>query len=411
MDWELKMPPWDLTELDPSAEPNSIGTIVGPSSGVAIQASGRGLDCSVDLKLGGLGDFGPAESWKDHPRAPAVAPDAPPPSDGSSKRARSSGGGGGSQNVSCLVDGCRSDLSRCREYHRRHKVCEAHSKTPIVTVGGQEQRFCQQCSRFHLLVEFDEVKRSCRKRLDGHNRRRRKPQPESINVGSIFSNHQGTRFSTYPQIFPTSVSDTTWPVIEKAEDLYTRHLPMHFINRQHHHFPAGSFTLNFKEGRRFPFLQDGERTNTTLEPSVCQPLLKSIASAESSSSSSKIFHDGLTQVLDSDCALSLLSSPPQTSAMNFGQINVPSSNRIPIGQPLLPYGGSLGLGRFSGSHQGSSHVSTTGFSCSGMEDENVGSTVLVSDGSDSEMNCQVLFGVGGEGSSDGGSQVLPFSWQ
>nr|CAB3489826.1 unnamed protein product [Digitaria exilis] len=47
----------------------------------------------------------------------------------------------------CSADGCRSDLSRCREYHRRHRVCEAHSKTPVVVVGGQEQRFCQQCSR------------------------------------------------------------------------------------------------------------------------------------------------------------------------------------------------------------------------------------------------------------------------
>lgn len=36
------------------------------------------------------------------------------------------------------------------------------------------------CCRFHSLGEFDEVKRSCRKRLDGHNRRRRKPQPPSL---------------------------------------------------------------------------------------------------------------------------------------------------------------------------------------------------------------------------------------
>ncbi|MDG2865975.1 hypothetical protein P7M39_24385, partial [Vibrio parahaemolyticus] len=54
----------------------------------------------------------------------------------------------------------------------RHKVCEVHSKTAQVSIGGQKQRFCQQCSRFHSLEEFDEGKRSCRKRLDGHNRRR-----------------------------------------------------------------------------------------------------------------------------------------------------------------------------------------------------------------------------------------------
>jgi len=30
-------------------------------------------------------------------------------------------------------------------------------------------------ARFHVLTEFDEAKRSCRKRLAEHNRRRRKP--------------------------------------------------------------------------------------------------------------------------------------------------------------------------------------------------------------------------------------------
>jgi hypothetical protein len=63
------------------------------------------------------------------------------------KRARS---GQGSQQAvpPCSVQGCTADLSRVREYHRRHKVCEAHSKTPVVSVNGQQQRFCQQCSRY-----------------------------------------------------------------------------------------------------------------------------------------------------------------------------------------------------------------------------------------------------------------------
>lgn len=60
---------------------------------------------------------------------------------------RTRGPGNGIQVPSCLVDGCDSDLSKCRDYHRRHKVCEIHSKTPKVTIGGREQRFCQQCSR------------------------------------------------------------------------------------------------------------------------------------------------------------------------------------------------------------------------------------------------------------------------
>ncbi|CAH1425138.1 unnamed protein product [Lactuca virosa] len=95
--------------------------------------------------------------------------------------------------VSCLVDGCNADLGQCREYHRRHKVCELHSKSPKVTIAGREQRFCQQCSRFHSLAEFDEGKRSCRKRLDGHNRRRRKPQSDSISktTATFLSSQQG----------------------------------------------------------------------------------------------------------------------------------------------------------------------------------------------------------------------------
>ncbi|CAA6668680.1 unnamed protein product [Spirodela intermedia] len=43
-----------------------------------------------------------------------------------------------------------------------------------VVVAGLCQRFCQQCSRFHEISEFDDAKRSCRKRLAGHNERRRK---------------------------------------------------------------------------------------------------------------------------------------------------------------------------------------------------------------------------------------------
>ncbi|RWW01326.1 hypothetical protein GW17_00035644 [Ensete ventricosum] len=97
----------------------------------------------------------------------------------------------------CQSEGCRADLSGAKHYHRRHKVCEFHSKATVVVVGGSQQRFCQQCSRrnrltdffifclmflqmvarFHGLAEFDEVKRSCRKRLADHNRRRRKPPP------------------------------------------------------------------------------------------------------------------------------------------------------------------------------------------------------------------------------------------
>lgn len=80
----------------------------------------------------------------------------------------------------CQVEGCKVDLSDAKAYYSRHKVCGMHSKSATVIVNGLEQRFCQQCSRFHLLNEFDQGKRSCRRRLAGHNERRRKPPPGSL---------------------------------------------------------------------------------------------------------------------------------------------------------------------------------------------------------------------------------------
>ncbi|KAH1115863.1 hypothetical protein GYH30_057144 [Glycine max] len=80
----------------------------------------------------------------------------------------------------CQVEGCHVALLNAKDYHRRHKVCEMHSKAPKVVVLGMEQRFCQQCSRFHVVSEFDDSKRSCRRRLAGHNERRRKSSHDSV---------------------------------------------------------------------------------------------------------------------------------------------------------------------------------------------------------------------------------------
>ncbi|XBI75145.1 hypothetical protein VPH35_068550 [Triticum aestivum] len=92
--------------------------------------------------------------------------------------------GGSSSGPACQVEGCCADLSAAKDYHRRHKVCEMHAKANTAVVGNTVQRFCQQCSRFHLLQEFDEGKRSCRRRLAGHNKRRRKTRPENAVGGT-----------------------------------------------------------------------------------------------------------------------------------------------------------------------------------------------------------------------------------
>lgn len=56
----------------------------------------------------------------------------------------------GAQPPRCQVEGCKVDLSDAKAYYSRHKVCSMHSKSPRVVVAGQEQRFCQQCSRSPL---------------------------------------------------------------------------------------------------------------------------------------------------------------------------------------------------------------------------------------------------------------------
>ncbi|XP_006595445.1 squamosa promoter-binding-like protein 3 [Glycine max] len=83
-----------------------------------------------------------------------------------------------------------ADLHEAKQYHRRHRVCEYHVKAQVVLVDEVRQRFCQQCSRFHELAEFDDTKRSCRSSLAGHNERRRKNSDQSQAEGS--SRNKGT---------------------------------------------------------------------------------------------------------------------------------------------------------------------------------------------------------------------------
>ena len=107
---------------------------------------------------------------------------------GAAGGAVAAGGGGG---PSCQAERCGADLSEAKRYHRRHKVCEAHSKAAVVLVAGLRQRFCQQCSRFHELSEFDDTKRSCRRRLAGHNERRRKSSAEAHGDGCRHADPDG----------------------------------------------------------------------------------------------------------------------------------------------------------------------------------------------------------------------------
>ncbi|XP_050257612.1 squamosa promoter-binding-like protein 13A [Quercus robur] len=389
MDWNLKAPSWDLSELEQGAFPN-IETVSGSSSFGDHRAQ-RG-DFSVDLKLGQVGSSGneSVNKWKE----PGVSKMASPPS-GSSKRARAANNG--TQPVSCLVDGCTSDLSICRDYHRRHKVCELHSKTPQVTICGQKQRFCQQCSRFHSLEEFDEGKRSCRKRLDGHNRRRRKPQPEPMSrSGNFLSNYQGPQFIQFSgtHVYPsTTVMSPAWTgVLNTAADarLPNQQQQLQLLDKQKPYIGSSPSTSSYiGGGKQLSFLQNGSTTlnnQLSLEAPVCQPLLRTIAS-EGDRARSKMYCDRLTaRVHDSDCALSLLSSPQsQSSGLNLSHVMHPNSASL-----VQPLGPSL-------------HGDST------LEPMD---SVLVSNGSGNNVHCQGMFLMGSDGSQGNQTpQNLPFHWE
>ncbi|XVF28447.1 hypothetical protein REPUB_Repub15cG0029900 [Reevesia pubescens] len=88
------------------------------------------------------------------------------------KRARTARIGSGTGR--CQVPGCEADIRELKGYHRRHRVCLRCANSTTVLIDGETKRYCQQCGKFHLLSDFDEGKRSCRRKLERHNIRRRR---------------------------------------------------------------------------------------------------------------------------------------------------------------------------------------------------------------------------------------------
>ncbi|KAJ8773602.1 hypothetical protein K2173_005848 [Erythroxylum novogranatense] len=310
-------------------------------------------------------------------------------SSGAYKRARMPSNG--IQVPSCLVDGCTSDLSKCRDYHRRHKVCELHSKTARVFIKGLEQRFCQQCSRFHSLMEFDEGKRSCRKRLDGHNRRRRKPQPDSPSRNPALLS-PGTRCLQFASSNTLSVTaSSAWVGEIKTESepsLYYNH-SLNFSARKTP-FPE-SLSFSYKGEKQFPFLQ--EISSTGPGDSVNQPDLDASSTiSNNGSSNQKMFSDGLMRAINSNCALSLLSSPPPADLpLEIGLSQLVQPNLNLQAQPL---------------------VSSIDYSSLGRKCEPVGSVLIPDGDNSSDIHSQSTFQIGADGSTVTGSpHMLSFSWE
>ncbi|KAI3472146.1 hypothetical protein Pfo_029634 [Paulownia fortunei] len=267
----------------------------------------EGVGSGLQPKTGG----GPSPAAATHPPSPA-------------KKGRTGFVQGG-QPPRCQVEGCKVDLSDAKAYYSRHKVCGMHSKSPKVIVAGLEQRFCQQCSRFHQLPEFDQGKRSCRRRLAGHNERRRKPPPGSLlspRYGSLcpsmFDNHGKTGsfvmdFSSYP----TLTGRDSWPNTTSERGLGNQAAI------------TGKYPPPWQSNSQNPLsdLLQG----TTSRPSFSGPGVSS--------------DNCFSGVSDSSNALSLLSNQPwgsRSRSSSLGVNNFLGTNGTAIVQPSVNPGATIG---------------------------------------------------------------------
>ncbi|KAK9157072.1 hypothetical protein Scep_003646 [Stephania cephalantha] len=261
----------------------------------------------------------------------------------------------GGQPPRCQVEGCRVDLSDAKAYYSRHKVCGMHSKSPKVVAAGQEQRFCQQCSRkntklqfykrdlvnvreqkFHQLSEFDQGKRSCRRRLAGHNERRRKPQPGSLfssrfgRFGASFQENSSrvggfmVDFATYPRLLGRDV----WPPVRPGNWSPTNQPPT-----------TGKFLQNQWQGNL-----DNPPANNVFANMFHPPLQGSAGGGTVFSSSRIPPGECFAGVSDSSCALSLLSNQPwaprnQSSGLSVN--NLMNDEGVSMAQSTAPHGSAV----------------------------------------------------------------------
>nr|GLL43938.1 squamosa promoter-binding-like protein 3 isoform X2 [Ipomoea trifida] len=248
----------------------------------------------------------------------------------------------------CQVEGCNLDLSSAKQYHKKHRVCEKHSKCPKVIVGGVERRFCQQCSRFHSLSEFDEKKRSCRRRLSDHNARRRNPRQDLIQFNSttlpssFYDDRLQVNFvlNQVPILHSKTAANSSW---DTQSSKFT--ISEEFISE-----PEKTTSIN-----RQPYISGIQLPNATGMHSNAWnwPLTSKGTNAE-------VFGQGspsnVCTMQEFACALSLLSTPSQSSfepisisncnpAAHANQSNFPAetmlhasananANAIPQGLPL-----------------------------------------------------------------------------
>uniref|UniRef100_A0A0E0LWR0 SBP-type domain-containing protein n=1 Tax=Oryza punctata TaxID=4537 RepID=A0A0E0LWR0_ORYPU len=283
------------------------GTGTGTGTGTG-SASAAPTSSSKAAAAGGGGRGGVGKNKGKGVAAPAPAPPPPPPR--------------------CQVEGCGADLSGIKNYYCRHKVCFMHSKAPRVVVAGLEQRFCQQCSRFHLLPEFDQGKRSCRRRLAGHNERRRRPQtPLASRYGRLAASvgEEQRRFRSftldfsYPRV-PSSVRNA-WPAIQPG-DRISGGIQWHGNLAPHAHTSAvAGYGTHAYSGQGSSASGPPVFPGPNLPPGGCLA--------------------GVGATTDSSCALSLLSTQPwdtttHSATTSHNQAAAMSTTTSFDGNPVAP---------------------------------------------------------------------------
>ncbi|KAK9277172.1 hypothetical protein L1049_006711 [Liquidambar formosana] len=282
----------------------------------------------IDLKLGRLADCGDAKmgkSFNEKLVLPSVGSSLP------AKRARTTSLL--SQTPFCQVHGCNMDLSASKDYHKRHKVCDVHSKTAKVIVNGIEQRFCQQCSRFHLLSEFDDGKRSCRKRLAGHNERRRKPQlnTQSDKPLKLFQSYQvsaGTRFvgtSSLPTRLPFVFQDIL-PSGVPCPDRYEQANWCKHIKLEERPIYSPQLVIPITNGQLLPKTLHLHSVEKHYPSGIHSSATEAHTVFDAASTVQQ-----LSGVSDSSCALSLLSAQTQDLSSH--------STGIPTASPMIIHSG------------------------------------------------------------------------
>ncbi|ESQ41891.1 hypothetical protein EUTSA_v10012721mg [Eutrema salsugineum] len=165
---------------------------------------------------------------------------------------------GGSGVARCQVPGCEADISELKGYHKRHRVCLRCANASSVVLDGENKRYCQQCGKFHVLSDFDEGKRSCRRKLERHNnRRKRKP----VDKGGVAPKQQQVSSQNDNSVIDVDdAKDNTYSSDQRAEqeasmNFEDRHIPAqgsvpftHSINADNFVSVTGSGEAQPEEG-------------------------------------------------------------------------------------------------------------------------------------------------------------------